>query len=247
MIHLKTPEEIAKMREAGQILAACHREIAKMVRPGITTMEINDFAESFIVSHGASQVTKGFKGFPAATCASVNDVIAHGFPSKEPLANGDIVKIDIVCCYNGWMADTCETYAVGTISPETEKLVRVTRECLNLGISKALVGNRIGDVVNAIQKHAEGNGFSVVRDLVAHGIGRDMHEEPSFPHAGKPGRGFRLEEGMVFTIEPMVNAGKHEMFIDFDGWTARTMDGSLSAQFEHTIAITKDGPLVLTQ
>ncbi len=235
------------MRKAGIILANCHKEIAKMIRPGITTMEINDFAEAYITKHGAEQVTKGFKGFPAATCASVNDVIAHGFPNREPLQEGDIVKIDIVCRYNGWCADTCETYAVGRISPLAERLVKVTRECLELAIKQAVVGNRIGDVVHAIQKHAEDAGFSVVRDLVAHGIGRSMHEEPNYPHAGKPGRGFRLQEGMVFTIEPMINAGKFDMFIDFDGWTAKTMDGSLSAQFEHTVAITADGPWVLTR
>lgn len=247
MIILKTKEEMLKMRKAGEILSACHKEIAKMIRPGLTTLEINDFAEKFITDHGAEQVTKGYKGYPFATCASVNDVIAHGFPNKEPLREGDIVKMDIVCRYDGWCADTCQTYAVGSLSPQAARLVQVTRECLELAIEQAIVGNRIGDVVHVIQRHAEAAGFSIVRDLVAHGIGRSMHEEPSFPHAGKPGRGFRLQEGMVFTIEPMVNAGKLEMFIDFDGWTARTMDGSLSAQFEHTVAITKDGPWVLTE
>ncbi|MEK8133095.1 type I methionyl aminopeptidase [Paenibacillus filicis] len=247
MIILKTKEEIQRMREAGLILARCHKEIAKMIKPGITTMQINDFAEAFITRHGAEQVTKGFQGFPAATCASVNDVIAHGFPDHKPLQDGDIVKMDIVCRYNGWCADTCQTYAVGNISPEAERLVQVTRECLELAIPQAVAGNRIGDVVSVIQRHAEQAGFSVVRDLNAHGIGRSMHEEPSFAHAGKPGRGFRLQEGMVFTIEPMINAGKLDMFIDFDGWTARTVDGSLSAQFEHTVAITADGPWVLTE
>ncbi|WP_141336652.1 type I methionyl aminopeptidase [Paenibacillus sp. tmac-D7] len=247
MIILKTKEEMLKMRKAGAILSACHKEIAKMIRPGITTLAINDFAEKFITDHGAEQVTKGFKGYPFATCASVNDVIAHGFPNTEPLQEGDIVKMDIVCRYDGWCADTCQTYAVGNLSPQAARLVQVARECLELAIPQAVVGNRIGDVVHVIQQHAERAGYSIVRDLVAHGIGRSMHEEPSFPHAGKPGRGFRLQEGMVFTIEPMVNAGKLEMFIDFDGWTARTVDGSLSAQFEHTIAVTKDGPWVLTE
>lgn len=247
MIHLKTPQEIALMAKAGAVLAKCHQEIAKMVRPGLTTLEINDFAERFINEHGAKQVTKGYKGYPFATCASVNDVIAHGFPSEEPLQEGDILKMDIVCSYDGWMADSCRTYAVGKISEEAERLVRVTKECLDMSIPKAIVGNRIGDVMHVVQQHAQQAGFSIVRDLVGHGIGREMHEEPSFAHVGKPGRGFLLQEGMVITIEPMINAGKHEMFIDFDGWTARTYDGSLSAQFEHTVAITRDGPLILTE
>ncbi|KEQ25190.1 type I methionyl aminopeptidase [Paenibacillus tyrfis] len=247
MIHLKTPQEIALMAKAGAVLAKCHQEIAKMVRPGLTTLEINDFAERFINEQGAKQVTKGYKGYPFATCASVNDVIAHGFPSEEPLQEGDILKMDIVCSYDGWMADSCRTYAVGKISEEAERLVRVTKECLDLSIPKAIVGNRIGDVMHVVQQHAQQAGFSIVRDLVGHGIGREMHEEPSFAHVGKPGRGFLLQEGMVITIEPMINAGKHEMFIDFDGWTARTYDGSLSAQFEHTVAITRDGPLILTE
>lgn len=247
MIQLKKPEEIAMMRKAGEILAKCHKEIAAMVKPGITTLQINDFAERFINQHGAEQVTKGYKGFPAATCASVNDVIAHGFPDHRPLEEGDIVKMDIVCRYQGWHADSCRTYAVGNIAPETERLVRITEECLMRSIPKAIAGNRIGDVMHVIQQHAEGAGFSVVRDLVGHGIGRAMHEEPTFVHTGKPGKGFILKEGMVFTIEPMINAGKFDMFIDFDGWTARTYDGSLSAQFEHTIAITGDGPIILTE
>ncbi|MGF9711080.1 type I methionyl aminopeptidase [Paenibacillus naphthalenovorans] len=246
MIIIKTPEEIQLMRKAGEILAKCHQEIAKMIKPGLTTMVINDFAERFIQEQGAEQVVKGFKGYPFATCTSVNDVIAHGFPNEEPLQSGDIVKVDIVCRYNGWCADSCRTYPVGTISPEAERLIQVTKECLLLSIEKAVAGNRMGDVMHVVQKHAEGAGFSVVRDLVGHGIGRSMHEEPTFPHVGKPGRGVRLQEGMVFTIEPMINAGKHEMFIELDGWTARTYDGSLSAQFEHTVAITKDGPLVIT-
>ncbi|MCZ8517668.1 type I methionyl aminopeptidase [Paenibacillus filicis] len=247
MIILKTPEEMALMRHAGQILAECHRETGAMIKPGMTTMQINDFAEAFITKHGAEQVTKGYKGFPAATCASVNDVIAHGFPDHRPLQEGDIVKMDIVCKYKGWHADTCYTYAVGKLSPEAERLVRVTKECLDMCIPKAVPGNRMGDIMHVIQSHAEGAGFSVVRDLVGHGIGRSMHEEPTIVHAGKPGKGILLKEGMVFTIEPMINQGKLEMFIDFDGWTARTMDGSLSAQFEHTVAITKDGPMILTE
>ncbi|MCR8632234.1 type I methionyl aminopeptidase [Paenibacillus radicis (ex Xue et al. 2023)] len=246
MIILKTPQEIAKMREAGRILALCHQEIGKRIGPGVTTLEINDFAEQFITRHGAQQVTKGYKGFPFATCASVNDVIAHGFPNPVPLKSGDIAKIDIVCSYNGWMADSAWTYMIGTVSPEAKRLVKVTKECLDRGIAQAVAGRHIGDVMHVVQKHAEDAGYSVVRDLVGHGIGQSMHEAPSFEHTGKPGKGFKLREGMVITIEPMINAGGYEMFIDSDGWTARTWDGSLSAQFEHTVAITKEGPQILT-
>ncbi|MBE1447453.1 methionyl aminopeptidase [Paenibacillus sp. OAS669] len=247
MIILKTPQQIAKMRKAGQVLARCHEEIAKIIRPGMTTLFINDFAERFLTEHGAKQVTKGYKGYPYATCASVNDVIAHGFPDDTPLQNGDIVKMDIVCSYDGWMADSCRTYAVGAISSAAERLVNVTKECLDLAIPKAVAGNSIGDVMHVIQSHAEAAGYSVVRDLLGHGIGQSLHEKPSYEHIGRPGKGFKLKEGMVITIEPMINAGGYEMYIDSDGWTARTWDGSLSAQFEHTVAITKDGPYILTR
>ncbi|MED0704673.1 type I methionyl aminopeptidase [Aneurinibacillus aneurinilyticus] len=247
MIILKTAREISLMKEAGEILAACHKKIASLIEPGITTREIDNFTEKFLKKHKATPEQKGYRGFPFATCASVNDVIAHGFPSKTPLKDGDIVTIDMVVNLNGWLADSAWTYPVGTISAEAQRLLTVTRECLNLGIEKALVGNRIGDVTHAIQTHAEGAGFSVVRDLLGHGIGQSMHEEPTFMHVGKPGKGARLKEGMVFTIEPMINVGTYKMYVEDDGWTARTLDGSLSAQYEHTIAITKDGPLILTQ
>jgi methionyl aminopeptidase len=247
MIVYKTPEEIKRMRTTGRIVAECHAELASMVRPGTTTLAINDFVERFLEKKGASQVTKGYKGFPYATCASVNDVIAHGFPDNTPLWEGDIVTIDIVAKYKGWMADSAWTYAVGAISPEAHKIMKVTKECLYLGIERALVDSKIGDVMHAVQTHAERNGFSVVRDLVGHGIGRNLHEAPSFAHVGLPGRGLTLKEGMVITIEPMLNAGTNEMFIDMDGWTARTLDGRISAQYEHTIAITKNGPIILTE
>jgi methionyl aminopeptidase len=246
MVILKSPGEIAKMRKAGRILAMCHQAIEAMIRPGITTLEVNDFAERYLLEHGAKQVTKGYRGFPFATCASVNDVIAHGFPNEEPLHNGDIVKIDIVCSVDGWMADSARTYAVGHISEEAKRLIQVTRECLDLAIPQAVIGHRIGDVMHVVQKHAENAGFSVVRDLVGHGIGRSLHEDPTFEHVGLPGKGFKLKEGMVITIEPMINTGTHEMYIELDGWTARTWDGGWSAQFEHTVAITREGPQVLT-
>ncbi|RJX37468.1 type I methionyl aminopeptidase [Paenibacillus pinisoli] len=246
MVILKSKEEIEQMRIAGQIVAAFHHAIADMIRPGATTHDIEAFAVQFLKENGAKAYTIGYNGYPYATCASVNDVIAHGFPSREPLKEGDIVTIDIVAEAGGWIGDSAWSYAVGEVSEEAKKLMRVTKECLYLGIEKAVPGNRIGDVMHAVQAHAERNGFSVVRDLLAHGVGREMHEEPNFPHVGKPGKGFRLKEGMVFTIEPMLNAGGAMMTIDADGWTARTADGSLSAQYEHTIAITADGPVILT-
>jgi methionyl aminopeptidase len=244
--YIKTAEEIRYIQKAGAVLAECHAQIARMMKPGITTLQVNDFAEQFIERKGAKQVTKGYKGFPYATCASVNDVVVHGFPSSEPLRSGDIVTIDIVCSYRGWMADSARTYMIGEVSPQARKLVRVTKECLELGLSKAKAGNRIGDVMYPIQQHAEKAGFSVVRELTGHGIGRKLHEAPIFPHIGKPGQGFLLKEGMVLTIEPMINQGGPSIYLEEDGWTIRTWDGSLSAQFEHTIVITKQGPMILT-
>lgn len=248
MIIIKTKEEIAKMKQAGEILAACHREIAQLIKPGITTMEIDAFAENFIRSNGATPEQKGYKGYPFATCASVNDVICHGFPSTSTvLKDGDIVTIDMVVNLKGWLADSAWSYPVGNVTPEMAKLLRVTKESLYKGIEQAVNGNRIGDVSHAIQVYAEAEGFSVVRDFIGHGIGQDMHEEPQVPHYGPPGRGVRIKPGMVFTIEPMLNTGSWQSRIDLDGWTARTIDGSWSAQYEHTIAITEDGPIILTE
>lgn len=247
MITIKTKEEIDKMGKAGLVLAACHREIASMIKPGITSWEIDQFVEGFLAKHGATPEQKGYKGYPYATCASVNDVICHGFPSKNPLNDGDIVTIDMVVRVGDWLADSAWSYAVGQISKEAEKLLEVTKESLYKGIEKAVIGNRLGDVSNAIQTYAEAQGFSVVRDFIGHGIGQDMHEEPQVPHYGPAGRGVRLKEGMVFTIEPMINVGKYFSKVDPDGWTARTFDGSLSAQYEHTIAITSQGPRILTE
>jgi methionyl aminopeptidase len=247
MITIKTKEQIDKMNKAGKVLAACHKAIATMIRPGITSWEIDQFVEGFLAKHGAIPEQKGYKGYEYATCASVNDVICHGFPSKNPLADGDIVTIDMVVNLDGWLADSAWSYAVGNISAEAEKLLEVTKESLYKGIEQAVVGNRLGDVSHAIQTYAEAQGFSVVRDFVGHGIGQIMHEDPQVPHFGPAGRGVRLKEGMVFTIEPMLNTGKYFAKVDLDGWTARTVDGGLSAQYEHTIAITNQGPLILTE
>jgi methionyl aminopeptidase len=247
MITIKSKEQIEKMGIAGQILANCHKEIAKMIRPGITSWEIDQFVEGLLAKHGATPEQKGYHGYQFATCASVNDVICHGFPKKEPLLDGDIVTIDMVVRKDGWLADSAWSYAVGNISPVAEKLLKVTKESLYKGIEKAIPGNRIGDVANAIQVYAESEGFSVVRDFIGHGIGSEMHEEPQVPHYGPAGKGPRIKEGMVFTIEPMLNVGKFHSKVDLDGWTARTVDGSLSAQYEHTIAITSNGPIILTE
>ncbi len=235
------------MHKAGQLLADCHKEIAKLIEPGITTLEIDAFVESYLKKHGATPEQKGYKGYKYATCASINDEICHGFPRKTPLKNGDIVTIDMVVNLNGALADSAWSYAVGDISPDAEKLLQVTEEALNKGIEQSVVGNRLGDIGHAIQSYVEAEGFSVVRDFTGHGIGRTIHESPSILHYGEPNRGQRLKEGMVITIEPMVNIGAWASKMDSNGWTARTIDGKLSAQYEHTIAITKEGPFILTK
>lgn len=246
MIVIKTEQEIEKMKKAGELLAKVHKEIAKMIKPGISTHEIDQFVEKYLEEHGATAEQKGYQGYSYATCASINDEICHGFPRKKPLKDGDIVTIDMVVNLDGWLADSAWSYAVGNISDETQKLLDVTKKALYIGIEKAVIGNRIGDISHAIQTYVESEGFSVVRDFVGHGIGKNMHESPQVPHFGRPGRGPRLMEGMVLTIEPMVNIGKFESIVDDNKWTARTIDGQLSAQYEHTLAITKDGPIILT-
>ena len=246
MIIIKTEQEIEMMRKAGELLANVHKEIAKIIRPGISTYEIDEFVEEYLRRHNASPEQKGYRGFPYATCASINDEICHGFPRKEPLKDGDILTIDMVVNLDGWLADSAWSYGVGNISDEAERLLEVTKKALYIGIEQAIIGNRVGDISHAIQSYVEAQGFSIVRDFVGHGIGRDMHEDPQVPHFGRPGRGPRLMEGMVLTIEPMVNIGRYNCIVADDGWTARTVDGSLSAQYEHTLAITKDGPIILT-
>lgn len=246
MIVLKSPREIEMMKKAGELLASVHQEIAKMIKPGVTTWEIEEFVDNFLKEHGATPEQKGYKGYEYATCASINDEICHGFPRKEPLKDGDIVTIDMVVNLNGALADSAWSYAVGEVSEETSKLLEVTKEALYKGIAQAQVGNRIGDIGHAIQTYVEGAGFSVVRDFIGHGIGSTIHEKPDVPHFGIPGKGPRIKEGMVFTIEPMVNVGRYQMKMDSNGWTARTIDGEKSAQYEHTIAITKEGPIILT-
>jgi len=247
LIKLKSKREIDLMHKAGQLLANCHKEIAKRIKPGITTFEINSFVDKYLSEHGATPEQKGYKGYEYATCASINDEICHGFPRHTPLNNGDIVTIDMVVNLNGALADSAWSYAVGEVSAEAAKLLQVTEESLNRAIEKAVIGNRLGDIGHAIQSYVEGEGFSVVRDFTGHGIGETIHESPTILHYGEPNKGLRIKEGMVFTIEPMVNIGSWESKMDDNGWTARTIDGKLSAQYEHTIAITKEGPIILTK
>lgn len=247
MIPIKTPHEIQKMRQAGNILAACHRSLARRIRPGMTTWEIDQWVETFLAQHGATPEQKGYMGYPYATCASINDEVCHGFPRKTPLKKGDIVTIDMVVNLDGWLADSAWSYPVGPVSAEKRKLLDITKEALYQGIAQAKVGNHIGDISHAIQTYAEERGLSVVRPFIGHGIGQRIHEPPEVPHFGPPGQGPILQEGMVITIEPMLNLGGHQVRIEPDGWTAKTVDGSWSAQYEHTVAITAEGPLILTE
>lgn len=247
MITLKSQREIEAMEESGQILANIHVSLRDFIKPGITTMAINDFVEKAIRDAGAIPEQIGFEGYEFATCTSVNDEICHGFPSKkEVLKDGDLVKVDTVVNYNGAMSDSCWSYIVGESNPTLDRLKEVTKKAMYLGIEQAQVGNRIGDIGHAIQTYVEAEGFSVVREFVGHGIGPTMHEGPAVAHYGVAGKGLRLKEGMTITIEPMINTGTWKSKMDKNGWTARTQDGGLSCQFEHTLAITSEGPKILT-
>lgn len=247
MIVLKSDEEIKRMAEASRIVAEVLDGIKKNVSPGVTTKELDEFAESYIISKGARPAFKGYRGYPSTVCGSVNEQVVHGIPSARKLKNGDIISIDVGVHYNGFYGDAAITLPVGSISSQAQKLLLVTENALKAGMGKAMVGNRLSDVSAAIQAHVESEGFSVVRTFVGHGIGRELHEEPQIPNYGRPGEGPKLLEGMTLAIEPMVNAGGWEVNILDDGWTAVTKDGSLSAHFEHTIAITNDGQSILTK
>ena len=246
MIILKSRDEIEKMRAAGQIVVLALTELAKTVAPGVTTAELDRLAEDVLRSHGAVPSFLGYKGYPSATCISINFEVVHGIPGARELEEGDIVGVDLGAIVSGYHGDSAITIPVGKVSAEAERLIKVTREALYAGIRMARVGNRLGDISHAIQKHAEKNGYSVIRDLVGHGIGREMHEEPQVPNFGPPGRGPLLEEGMTLAIEPMVSAGGHHVETLADGWTAVTRDRKLSAHFEHTVAVRTEGPDVLT-
>ena len=247
-ITLLSKREIEKMRRAGKLAAQLLDHLAPMVKPGVNTQTLNDEAERWTKSHGAKSAPLGYKGFPRSICTSVNEVICHGIPNtKQILRDGDIVNIDVTPILDGYHGDTSRTFLVGTPSPTAQKLVQVTEECLRLGIEAAKPGGKLGDIGAAIQEYAESHGFSVVRDFVGHGISHIFHTPPQVPHFGVRGKGKRLRPGMVFTIEPMINEGTYEHILLPDGWTAITKDRKLSAQFEHTIAITEDGVEVLTQ
>ncbi|WP_321384444.1 type I methionyl aminopeptidase [uncultured Enterococcus sp.] len=247
MITLKSTREIEQMKESGAILAGIHKQLRTVIKPGITTNEINQFVHRKIEEAGAVAAQIGFEGYEYATCISVNEEICHGFPSNYRLKSGDVVKVDFCVDLHGAISDSCWTYAVGEITPEHQELMAVTLEALKLGIEQAQVGNRVGDIGHAIQSYAEAKGFGVVRDFIAHGIGPTIHEEPFFPHYGIAGKGLRLKEGMTITIEPMITTGTWRMQMDSNGWTARTIDGGFCAQYEHSIAITKDGPVIMTE
>jgi methionyl aminopeptidase len=247
MIVCKSESELALMREAGRIVAAAHRLLAKAIEPGITTLELDRIADQFIRSRDAVPSFKGYNGFPASICASVNEELVHGIPSRRTLKEGDIISIDIGACYQGYHGDSAWTYPVGRISEEAERLLRVTEEALYAGLAKAAEGVRLYTISHAIQQTVESAGFSIVREYVGHGIGSKMHEEPQIPNFGLPDRGPRLKRGMVLAIEPMVNAGERYVKTLSDNWTVVTADGSLCAHFEHTIAITADGCEILTR
>ena len=246
MIIGKSQKEIEKMRAAGQLVGSVLRELRAMVEPGLTTLEVNDAAERMILDAGAQPTFKGYNGFPFSICASVNEQVVHGFPSSYQLLEGDIFSIDVGVTLEGFVGDTAATIPVGRVSEDRLKLIRVTEECLQLAIEQCRVGNHIGDIGWAVQSHAEAHGYSVVRDYVGHGIGRRMHEDPQIPNYGKPGKGPKIKKGYVFAVEPMINIGSEHTKTLKDGWTVVTLDGEPSAHVEHTIAITEDGPEVLT-
>jgi methionyl aminopeptidase len=247
LIILKSKHEIETMALACRIVAEVLREIRKRVVPNITTMALDEFVEDYICSKGAIPAFKGYRGYPASLCTSVNEQVVHGIPSSTALRDGDIISLDIGVHYRGFYGDAAITLPVGDVSAEAKKLLSVTEEALYLGIERAVSGNRLFDISSAIQNHVEKEGFAVVRSFVGHGIGRQLHEEPQLPNFGRPGEGPALREGMTLAIEPMVNSGGHEVEILSDGWTAITGDRRLSAHFEHTVAITSNGPEILTK
>jgi methionyl aminopeptidase len=253
-IHLKNSQHIQAMRASGQIVAGAFAMLSEHVRPGVSLRELDDQVARYIAQEGAEPLYKGYRGrppshppFPGVICASVNNETCHGFPNQRVLREGDIVGIDIGLTYKGWCGDSCHTYAVGTPSPAAARLLEIAQGARAEGIAAAQVGRHLSDVGAAIQAHAERHGCSVVYDWGGHGIGRALHEDPSVPHRGPGGRGPKLRPGMVFTVEPMINAGRPDWVLLRDGWTVVTRDGTLSAQFEHTIAITPNGPEILSK
>ncbi len=246
MIIGKSQKEIKKMRASGQLVGLVLHELHLMVEPGITTLEVNNAAEKMIRDAGAYPTFKGYNGFPFSICASVNEQVVHGFPSKYELQEGDIFSVDVGVTLDSFVGDTAATIPIGKVSEDRLKLIRITEECLQLAIEQCRVGNHLGDIGWAVQSHAEAHGYSVVRDYVGHGIGRRMHEDPQIPNYGKPGKGAKIKKGYIFAVEPMVNMGSHHTKTLQDRWTVVTLDGQPSAHAEHTIAVTEEGPEVLT-
>jgi len=246
MIFYRSDEEIALIKISAQVLGKAHAEVAKLIRPGIATKELDKVAETFIKDNGGSPSFLGYNMFPASVCMSVNDVVVHGFPSKYEIRDGVIISIDCGVKLNGYHSDSAYTYPVGDVSPAVRRLLTRTKESLYLGLEKAIEGNRVGDIGYAIQTYAEKFGYSVVRELVGHGVGQDLHEAPEVPNYGKRGQGPKLREGMILAIEPMINFGKKGVIQERDGWTIRTVDRKSSAHFEHTVAVRKGKAEILT-
>ena len=246
MILVKTPDQVEQMRLAGELVAQTLDLVAKEARAGVTTKALDSIAEEFIRDHGAEPAFKGYQGYPATLCVSIDDEVVHGIPGERQLQDGQILSIDVGALRDGWYGDSARTIPIGEISQEAQRLLAVTQEALHQAIAQARASQYLGDISSAVQTYAESQGYSVVRDLVGHGIGRRMHEEPQIPNYGEPHTGPRLATGMVLAIEPMINIGGYKVKFDADKWTVRTTDGSLSAHFEHTIAITPDGPRILT-
>jgi methionyl aminopeptidase len=246
LIIRKTPEEVAKIAAAGEVLVRTLRLLEGKVRPGVTTGELDAAAERFIRSQGAEPAFKGYRGFPGSICASPNSMVVHGIPGPYSLERGDLISIDVGVVLDGWVADAARTFPVGPVTPIARKLLDVTERSLFAAVEQARAGNRLGDISHAVQSVVEGEDLAIVRSLVGHGIGRDMHEDPQIPNFGEPGRGPVLEEGMVLAIEPMTTAGRHAVRMGADGWAIFSQDGSLASHFEFTVAITADGPRILT-
>ena len=247
MINIKTEQELELIKKSGEVLKETFSVLEKMIRPGVTTAELDAAAEDFIRSRDGIPAFKGYQGYPATICASINEEVVHGIPGQRALEEGDIVGIDMGVVLEEFFSDATRTYPVGEISEDTARLIRVTSETLDRGIEQARAGNHLSDISHAIQKHAESHGYSIVRALVGHGIGRRMHEEPQIPNFGPPGKGPELQAGMVLAIEPMVNVGTHDVLTLEDKWTFVTVDGKLSCHFEDTVAVTDNGPLIMTR
>jgi len=246
VIHLRSENDIDLIRSSARIVAECLDHLETLVKPGVSTLELDRAAEEFVRSKGALPAFKGYRGYPKTLCVSVNETVVHGIPDSRVLNEGDIVGCDMGAIVDGWYGDSARTFAVGKVDPEAERLMQVTREAMHKGIEQAVVGNRLGDIGHAIQSHVEAHGMSVVRDLVGHGIGRQLHEEPQVPNYGRPGKGLKLEFGQCLAIEPMVNLGRPDVVTKGDGWTVVTRDGRWSAHFEHTIAVGREAPEILS-